>query len=97
MTLFLKFRSLLDATLNGVATTGRHFNPQLFTQAVQIYCSDNASHFGNNEEDPRAMVFWQQVIGYIQRCMPANYVQAFCNGIDNTKEKYKKIRHKAVY
>jgi hypothetical protein len=33
------------------------------------------------------MLFWQQVIGYVQRFMPANYAQAFCEGLDNTNKK----------
>ena len=32
------------------------------------------------------MLFWQQVIGTIQRVLPVNYVQALCDGLYTTEE-----------
>ena len=42
---------------------------------------------GCHWSDPRAMIFWQQVIGTVQRGLPVNYVQAFCDGLYTTEEK----------
>lgn len=81
-----QFRSLLDATLRDIVTTGRHFNSKLLLQAFKIY-DDRYKDFGNDWSDPRAMLFWQQVIGTIQRGLPVNYVQAFCDGLYTTEEK----------
>jgi hypothetical protein len=83
-----KFRSLLDATLNEV-TIGRHFNPGILLKAFDIY-DKRYTDLGDNWSDPRAMLFWQQVIGSIQRIMPANYVQAFCDGLEKTAGKLEK-------
>jgi hypothetical protein len=85
-----QFRSLLETTLNEIATTGRHFNPNLLLQAFQIYDDHYEDYFGNNWDNPRAMLFWQQVIGTIQRLMPVNYAQAFCSGLLSTQEKLQK-------
>ena len=85
-----QFRLLLDATLKETVKTGRHFNPNLLLKAFQIYDNHYDDYFGNDWKDPRAMLFWQQAIGYVQRFMPANYVQAFCDGLSNTNEKLQK-------
>ncbi|MHB1949461.1 MAG: hypothetical protein ACYCQI_15285, partial [Gammaproteobacteria bacterium] len=87
-----EFWRLLDATQDEVITAGkRPFNPNLFSKAVQLYDDHYADYFGNNWEDARALLFWQQVIGYdgIQRIMPVNYVQAFQDWLDTTAEKIK--------
>ncbi|MHB1947667.1 MAG: hypothetical protein ACYCQI_06090 [Gammaproteobacteria bacterium] len=74
-----EFWRLLDATRDEVITAGkRPFNPNLFLRAAQMYDNHYADYFGNDRRDPRALLFWQQVIGYdgIQRIMPVNYMQA---------------------
>ena len=86
-----QFWSLLDAAPNEVVTIGRHFNPNLLLRAWQTY-GDNKlyqKYFGGRWNDPRALLFWQKVIGYdgIQRIMPVNYVQAFHDWLDNTVKK----------
>lgn len=78
--------------LNEVITAGKKpFNPNVLSKALQIYddkkhCND---YFGGSYDDPRALLFVQKVMGYdgIQRFMPANYVQAFQDGLDNTIKK----------
>ncbi len=82
-----QFRAQLDALLDEVVTTGRHFNPNLLWKAFQIYHDHFRDYFGGDWKDPRAMLFWQQIIGTIQRRLPVNYVQAFCDGLYTTKEK----------
>ncbi len=79
-------RSLLDATLNEIVTIGRHFNPHFLLKEFQLY----DDYFGNNLSDPRALAFWRLVIGYAQRFMPVNYVQAFFDGLYNSEEKLRK-------
>ena len=84
-----EFWRLLDATRDEVITAGkRPFNPRLFLRALQIIY-DN--YFGNDWADPRALLFWQKVVGYdgIQRVMPVNYVQAFHDWLPNTVRKLK--------
>lgn len=85
-----QFRSMLEAMLDEIATIGRHFNLDLLQKAFQIYNSHYQNYFGNDSSDPRAMLFWQQIIGYIQRVLPANYAQAFCDGLCNTTQKLQK-------
>ncbi len=84
------FRSQLNALLDEVVTKGRHFNPDLLLKAFKMYDDHYRDDFGNNWKDPHAMLFWQQGIGTIQRSLPVNYVQAFCDGLDITEEK---LRH----
>jgi hypothetical protein len=81
------FKLLLVATLNEIIRTGRHFNPDVLQRAFQMY--DN--YFADIYTDPPALLFWQQVVGYIQRFLPANYMQAFCDeGLSITEEKLRK-------
>jgi hypothetical protein len=91
----LEFWRLLDATLNEVITTGkRPFNSNLLSKALQLYDDEKnyEDYFGGRWDDPRALLFVQQVIGYngIQRIMPVNYVQAFQDGLANTTQKLQK-------
>ncbi len=79
-----RFRLLMDATLHQVVTNGRFFNPKLLQRAFKIYERDQKSL--GNWQNPRALLFWQQTIGYIQRFMPVNYAQAFCDGFKKTNE-----------
>ncbi len=74
-----QLRSLLDARLLEIVTTGRHFNPKLLLKAFQMYNDLYMDAFGYGVSDPRSILFWQQVIGAIQRAFPVNYVQAFCH------------------
>lgn len=85
-----KFKLMLDATLKETVTTGRHFNPNILLRAFEIYGAHYEDYFGGAWNNPRAVLFWQQVIGYSQRFMPVNYVQAFCDGIANTTKKLQK-------
>jgi hypothetical protein len=85
-----QFRFLIDAALKEAVTSGEHFNSDLLLHAFKIYYDHFKDFFGNNKSSPQALLFWQQVIGFIQRIMPANYVQAFCNGLYDTYEKLQK-------
>ncbi|MHB1947434.1 MAG: hypothetical protein ACYCQI_04900 [Gammaproteobacteria bacterium] len=89
----LEFWKLLDATLDEVITAGKKpFNPDLLLEAFKTYDKHFEDYFGDDWRDPRALLFWQKVIGYdgIQRFMPVNYVQAFHDWLHNTVEKLQK-------
>ncbi|MHB1948142.1 MAG: hypothetical protein ACYCQI_08520 [Gammaproteobacteria bacterium] len=84
-----RFWELLDASLENVITAGmKPFNPDLLLEAFKTYAKHFKKDFGD-WDDPRALLFWQKVIGYdgIERLMPVNYVQAFKDWIDLTVER----------
>lgn len=91
----LKFWKLLDTMRNEVITAGkRPFNPNLLTRALEAYDNQLGDHEVEQndwDDDPRALLFWQKVIGYdgIQRTMPVNYVQAFNDSLYHMPEKLK--------
>lgn len=87
-----EFWRLLDATLDEIIVAGKKpFNPYLFLEAWQLYADPKLfkEYFGYNWDDPRALLFWQKVIGYdgMQRFMPVNYIQAFQDWLDGTVKK----------
>ncbi len=56
--------------------SGKHFNADLFVEACQLYKEaygrwGGEYSFGN-------ILYWNKVIGYLQRYLPACYAQAFC-------------------
>ena len=57
------------------------FNPEPLLDAMQVYI---------NNYDPwsseQCSLFWRQVIGYLQRMLPACYAQAFCQGLYNVTD-----------
>ena len=57
---------------------------------MQIYDNDDPyNYYFGGWDDPRALFFVQNVIGYqgIQGLMPVNYVQAYQDGLSNTEQK----------
>lgn len=66
-----------------VIKKGKHFNTQLLIKALDKYISNQYNLFGGHWNTPKNLLFWRQVIGYIQRYMPANLAQAFCQGLWN--------------
>ena len=76
----------LRANLNTnrqTVTHGKHFNMQHLLAAYKAYV-DNFDRLANwNNRD----MFWQQVIGYVQIQMPANYAQAHCSGLETVLDK----------
>jgi hypothetical protein len=77
-----KLRSLLDDALNDKVRTGRHFNINLVLQAYKIY-QECYEAFGNDGRD----LFWQRVIGTMQRGLPPPWIQAFCKSVYVTQDK----------
>ncbi len=86
--LFKDYTDSLNKRLKEVVTTGRHFNPNLLLGLFEKY-DKHFADFGNRWDDPRAMFYWQRVIGQAQHLMTANLVQAFCDpeGLNAAAEK----------
>ncbi|CZH70768.1 TPA: hypothetical protein ACT9HO_002089 [Legionella pneumophila] len=66
-----------EITCQKEITQGKHFNLQHLIAAYQAYI-DNFYAFGNwGNRD----LFWQKVIGYVQRQMTAYDAQIYCSGV----------------
>lgn len=75
-----------DFTL-GVIKKGKHFNMKILIDAYQAYYDNWAVVQGyNNKYAAPYSLFFCQVIGYLQRLLPACYVQVFCQGFSNVTE-----------
>lgn len=82
-----EFRKYLKP--EGVITTGKHFNPQLLIEAFNLY-DKNYNSFGDYYSR-KNILCWRKVIGYIQRFLPANYAQAFSQGLYHIVESHEKL------
>lgn len=57
---------------------GKHFNADLLAEAFKLYIENyNPFHYVRN------VLYWINVVGYIQRFLPASYAQAYCMGAYN--------------
>jgi len=84
-----KFREYLRP--KGVITKGKHFNVELLVEAFKLY-DEKFEKFGNKWDSPKNVLFWRNVIGYIQRYLPACYAQAFCQSLWEVVDKNNKLR-----
>ncbi len=57
-------------------TNGHHFNLNYLIEAINVY-SQNWDPWGDNQRS----FFWCQVIGYLERLVPAIDAQEFCQGL----------------
>jgi len=64
-----------------VIKKGKHFNTQLLVKALEKYIGEQYDLFGGHLNNPKNLLFLRQVIGYIERYLPANLAQAFCQGL----------------
>jgi TPR repeat protein len=71
------FRDFL--TPKNVIRTGYHFNQKLLLEAFQLY-QKNFHRFDDLDSWKNKLI-WSQVIGYIQRFLPACDAQALCQGL----------------
>ena len=62
------------------------FNPQHLIKAFDVYVQ-----LFNPWSVNQLRLFWNQVIGYIQRFLPACYAQAFCQGLYDVVENNKPV------
>jgi hypothetical protein len=77
-----EFRNYLKPT--SVIKTGKHFNAALLVEALRAY-GHNYIRFGGWNSDKNNLC-WTNVIGYLERQLPACYGQAFCQGLINIVE-----------
>jgi hypothetical protein len=63
------------------------FNPTHLLKAFKMYNTE----FDNFNNLDKRDLFWRQVIGYVQRYLPACYLQAFAQGIYGIVERNKKL------
>ena len=80
---FNQFRD--DFTLRSQQETV--FNPKHLLEAFEI-CNENVEHWDWNRRD----LFWRQVIGYVQRFLPANLAQDVAQGLHYRVEEKEKSR-----
>jgi hypothetical protein len=83
------FRQQFAATSNGE----RIFNPFYLLKAFELYDEQFDNFTGNDQSKwNRRNLFWCQIIGYIQRHLPACYLQAFAQGIYYIVENNEKLQ-----
>ena len=80
------FRQII--TQHNCIESGKHFNMQHLIAAYQAY-NDKFSLLGTW---PNRDAFWQKVIGFVQRQMPANDAQTHCSGIKNVLDNAMPLR-----
>jgi hypothetical protein len=95
-----EFRDYLKPT--SVIRTGKHFKSQMLLKAFELYEDkqrnedfgkiDRSSPFYHNHGIPKGTFFWRKVIGSILRTSPANYAQAFSQGIYRIVEEKKPLQ-----
>lgn len=66
-----------DLKVQDTITTGTHFNMYHLVSANDAYVKNYERLCTQDNRN----LFWQQIIGFIQSKMPANYAQAFCRGL----------------
>jgi hypothetical protein len=71
-----KFQKDFTPNSEETITTGKHFNMQHQIKAYEIYLE---KYYAWNDE--QRSLFWRQVIGHLQRQVPACYAQAYCTGL----------------
>ena len=83
------FRKQFTATSN----LEQIFNPFYLLNAFAMY-DEQFDNFNGNENDKwdKRNLFWRQVVGYIQRHLPACYLQAFAQGIYSIVRDREKLR-----
>ncbi|EKD70596.1 MAG: hypothetical protein ACD_46C00484G0014 [uncultured bacterium] len=81
-----KFRDYFTPKATDVKIYGKHFNMQNLIKAFEIYNNNYTSWSGD-----QLSLFWRQVIGYLQRLVPACYAQAFCQGLYHVVEEKKPL------
>ena len=90
-----KFRKYLDIKLHHVVSTGKHFNTQILVAALDLYNKKYEIFGGYNSN--KNNLFFRQVIGYIQRFLPACVAQAFCQSLYLVEESNKPLKRKLTF
>lgn len=99
-----KFREELKP--KGIIKHGKHFNIKILIDAFKAYEANYVrfggkttlgSLFSDNDQSRKNSLFLREVIGYIQRFLPACYAQAFCQGLDSIVERGEKLQRKLTF
>jgi hypothetical protein len=78
------FRAAFTGLSHAEASKEKIFNPHYLLAAFEAY----ANKFDWNTPDwNKSNLFWRQVIGFVQRFLPATYAQAFAYGLYDIVEK----------
>ena len=85
---FNKFRKHFKP--KDVIVSGKQFNMQILIRAFELY-DQKFDKMGGKWDSAKNMYFWQKVIGYIQRFLPACYASAFCQGLYNVVDSNEKL------
>ncbi len=72
--------------------TGKHFNMQHLLAACLVFI-DDPYDFNTIQRQ----TFWKKVIGYIQRVMPMNYIQAHCCGLNRVNHNIKVFKRTCLF
>jgi len=76
----------------GEVSSGLHFNHQTLIKVFEVY----VKQYGGSNADKRNL-FWRQVIGYVQRLLPACDAQAFAQGLYYIVENNESLRRSFKY
>lgn len=71
---------------------GKHFNAHLLLKAFEKYVGPQFDDFGGSWDNPKNLLFSRQVIGYIERYLPANFAQAFCQGLYSLTNRWRPLK-----
>ena len=83
-----EFREYLKP--KNVIKNGKHFNAEMLLRAFELY-DYNYYGFGSYDS-PKNNMLLRQVVGYVQRFLPACYAQVFCQGLKNIVLNNEKFR-----
>lgn len=82
----------VSMTANNEIKSGLHFNMQHLIAAYNAYV-ENWDALKNSETNYKnCEKFWVEIIGFIQRQMPANYAQAYCSGLKSLEDNPKNFK-----
>lgn len=78
-----------------IIKTGKHFNALLLVEALRLYEANHAQ-LGRRSSYKNDLC-WRNVIGTIQRYLPASSAQAFCQGIHTIVEDGAKLKRSLTF
>jgi hypothetical protein len=89
----LEFRRYLEP--KEVIKNQKHFNRVMLIEAFDLYTKNYSAFGGFNSA--KNNLFRLNVIGYIQRFLPAHFAQMFCQGFTSTEEDCLEINRSLIF
>lgn len=80
------------ATFTAIAMKETFFNPSHLIKALEVYINQS-----NTWSSHKRDLFWRQVVGYVQRFLPACYAQAILQGLYSIVEEIKPLERLLNY